>query len=43
VTILTGTFGPQPRGAITGIWGGLGGLTVVGGPLIGGVVTEGLD
>jgi hypothetical protein len=31
VTILTGTFGPQPRGAIIGIWGGLGGLTVADG------------
>ena len=28
LTILTGAFGPQRRGAIIGIWGGLGGLAV---------------
>jgi EmrB/QacA subfamily drug resistance transporter len=43
LTILTGAFPPQRRGAIIGIWGGLGGLAVAGGPLIGGAVTEGLD
>jgi MFS family permease len=43
LTILTGAFGPQRRGAIIGIWGGLGGLAVAGGPLIGGAVTEGPD
>ncbi|MGZ4443744.1 MAG: MFS transporter [Nocardioidaceae bacterium] len=41
LTILTGAFGPERRGAIIGIWGGLGGLAVAGGPLIGGAVTEG--
>jgi EmrB/QacA subfamily drug resistance transporter len=43
LTILTDAFPPQRRGAIVGIWGGLGGLAVAGGPLIGGAVTEGLD
>ncbi|WP_051809655.1 DHA2 family efflux MFS transporter permease subunit [Actinoplanes subtropicus] len=43
LTILTDAFPPQRRGAIVGIWGGLGGLAVAGGPLVGGVVTEGLD
>lgn len=43
LTILTGAFGPQRRGAIIGIWGGLGGFAVAGGPLIGGAVTEGPD
>jgi EmrB/QacA subfamily drug resistance transporter len=43
LTILTGAFPAQRRGAIIGIWGGLGGLAVAGGPLIGGAVTQGLD
>lgn len=43
LTILTGAFPAHRRGAIVGIWGGLGGLAVAGGPLIGGTVTEGLD
>ena len=43
LTILTGAFPPARRGAIVGIWGGLGGLAVAGGPLVGGAVTQGLD
>jgi MFS family permease len=43
LTILTGAFPPARRGAIIGIWGGLGGLAVAGGPLVGGAVTQGLD
>jgi EmrB/QacA subfamily drug resistance transporter len=43
LTILTGAFPPQRRGAIIGIWGGLGGLAVAAGPLIGGAVTQTLD
>jgi EmrB/QacA subfamily drug resistance transporter len=43
LTILTSAFPPQRRGAIIGIWGGLAGLAVAGGPLIGGAVTQGLD
>ncbi len=43
LTILTGAYPAERRGAIVGIWGGLGGLAVAGGPLIGGAVTEGLS
>jgi EmrB/QacA subfamily drug resistance transporter len=43
LTILTSAFPVERRGAIVGVWGGLGGLAVAGGPLIGGAVTEGLD
>src|SRR5207237_5573369 len=34
---------PERRGAIIGIWGGIGGLAVASGPLVGGAVTQGLD
>ncbi|MDQ6771969.1 MAG: DHA2 family efflux MFS transporter permease subunit [Candidatus Dormibacteraeota bacterium] len=43
LTLLTAAFRPQRRGAIVGIWGGIAGLAVAGGPLVGGAVTEGLD
>jgi EmrB/QacA subfamily drug resistance transporter len=43
LTILTGAFGPARRGAVVGIWGGIGGLAVAGGPLVGGAVVQGLD
>jgi EmrB/QacA subfamily drug resistance transporter len=43
LTILTTAFPPQRRGMIVGIYGGLAGLAVAAGPLVGGVVTEGLD
>jgi EmrB/QacA subfamily drug resistance transporter len=43
LTILTTAFPPQRRGLIVGIYGGLAGLAVAAGPLVGGVVTEGLD
>jgi EmrB/QacA subfamily drug resistance transporter len=43
LTILTTAFPPQRRGFIVGIYGGLAGLAVAVGPLVGGVVTEGLD
>jgi EmrB/QacA subfamily drug resistance transporter len=43
LTILTSVFPAARRGAIVGIWGGLGGLAVAAGPLIGGAVTQGLD
>jgi EmrB/QacA subfamily drug resistance transporter len=43
LTILTSAFPAARRGAIVGIWGGLGGLAVAGGPLVGGAVTQGLD
>ncbi|MBV9854536.1 MAG: DHA2 family efflux MFS transporter permease subunit [Streptosporangiaceae bacterium] len=43
LTILTGAFPAERRGAIIGIYGGLAGLAVAIGPLVGGAVTEGLD
>jgi EmrB/QacA subfamily drug resistance transporter len=43
LTILTDAFPPQRRGAVVGIYGGLAGLAVAGGPLIGGAVTQGVD
>jgi EmrB/QacA subfamily drug resistance transporter len=43
LTILTAAFPPERRGAIIGLWGGIGGLAVAGGPLVGGAITQGLD
>jgi len=43
LTILTAAFPAERRGAIVGLWGGIGGLAVASGPLIGGAVTQGLD
>jgi EmrB/QacA subfamily drug resistance transporter len=43
LTILAGAFPPQRRGSIVGIWGGIGGLAVAGGPLVGGAVVQGLS
>ena len=43
LTILASTFPPQRRGAVVGIFGGIGGLAVAGGPLVGGIVVQGLD
>jgi EmrB/QacA subfamily drug resistance transporter len=43
LTILAAAFPPQRRGAIVGIFGGIGGLAVAGGPLVGGAVVQGLD
>jgi EmrB/QacA subfamily drug resistance transporter len=43
LTILTAAFPPERRGAIVGLWGGIGGLAVAAGPLIGGAITQGLD
>jgi EmrB/QacA subfamily drug resistance transporter len=43
LTILASTFPAERRGAIVGIFGGIGGLAVAGGPLVGGVVVQGLD
>ena len=42
LTILTSAFGPERRGAIVGIWGGIAGIAVAAGPLIGGVITQSL-
>jgi EmrB/QacA subfamily drug resistance transporter len=43
LTILTTAFPPLRRGLIVGIYGGLAGLAVAAGPVVGGVVTEGLN
>ena len=43
LTILVSAFPPERRGAIVGIYGGIGGLAVASGPLIGGAITQGLD
>jgi EmrB/QacA subfamily drug resistance transporter len=43
LTILTAAFPAQRRGLVIGVYGGLAGLAVAAGPLVGGVVTEGLD
>jgi EmrB/QacA subfamily drug resistance transporter len=43
LTILVSAFPAERRGAIVGIYGGLGGLAIASGPLVGGAVTQGLD
>lgn len=43
VALLTGAFPPEKRGGALGIFTALTGLAVVGGPLVGGAVTEGID
>ena len=43
LTILTTAFPPERRGLIVGVYGGLAGLAVAAGPIVGGVVAEGLD
>lgn len=43
LTILTGAFPAERRGAVVGMWGGIAGLAVATGPLVGGAVTQGVD
>ena len=43
LTILAAAFPAERRGAAVGIFGGIAGLAVAGGPLVGGAVTQGLD
>jgi EmrB/QacA subfamily drug resistance transporter len=43
LTLLTSAFPAERRGTVVGIWGGVAGLAVACGPLIGGVVTQGLN
>ena len=43
LTILTTAFPAERRGTIVGIYGGLAGLAVAAGPLIGGLVTQGIN
>jgi EmrB/QacA subfamily drug resistance transporter len=42
LTIISGAFPAGRRGAALGLWGAVGGMAVAGGPLVGGVVIEGL-
>ncbi|MCW2882590.1 MAG: drug resistance transporter, EmrB/QacA subfamily [Sphaerisporangium sp.] len=42
LTILSAAFPAERRGKAIGIWGGLTGLAVAGGPLVGGAIVEGL-
>jgi len=43
LTILASAFPPERRGAMVGIFGGIGGLAIAGGPLVGGAVVTGMD
>jgi EmrB/QacA subfamily drug resistance transporter len=43
LTILAAAFPAERRGAVVGIFGGIAGLAIAGGPLVGGAVTQGLD
>jgi EmrB/QacA subfamily drug resistance transporter len=43
LTILTTAYPPERRGAMVGLWGGIGGIAVAAGPLVGGAITQGLD
>jgi EmrB/QacA subfamily drug resistance transporter len=43
LTILTTAFPVERRGMIVGVYGGLAGLAVALGPVVGGVITEGID
>src|SRR6266702_3902175 len=43
LTILASALPPERRGAIVGIYGGIGGLAIASGPLVGGAITQGLD
>jgi MFS family permease len=43
LTILTTAFPAEKRGMIVGVYGGLAGLAVALGPVVGGLVTEGID
>jgi EmrB/QacA subfamily drug resistance transporter len=43
LTILAAAFPAHRRGAVVGLFGGIGGLSVAAGPLVGGAVVQGLD
>jgi EmrB/QacA subfamily drug resistance transporter len=43
LTILAKAFPAEKRGQVIGIFGGISGLAVAGGPLVGGAVVQGLD
>jgi EmrB/QacA subfamily drug resistance transporter len=43
LTLISGAFPADKRGAAIGIWGGITGLGVAAGPVIGGVIVQGLS
>jgi EmrB/QacA subfamily drug resistance transporter len=43
LTILSAAFPPERRGVALGLWGAVGGIGVAAGPLIGGLVIEGIS
>jgi EmrB/QacA subfamily drug resistance transporter len=43
LTLISQAFPLEQRGAAIGLWGGIVGLAVAGGPVIGGLVVDGLD
>jgi EmrB/QacA subfamily drug resistance transporter len=43
LTIVASAFPAERRGTVVGIQGAIGGLAIAGGPLVGGVVVQGLD
>jgi EmrB/QacA subfamily drug resistance transporter len=43
LTILAGAFPVERRGTVVGLYAGIAGVAVAGGPLVGGAVTQGLD
>jgi EmrB/QacA subfamily drug resistance transporter len=43
LTLISEAFPPERRGMAVGLWGGIAGLAVGGGPVIGGAVVEGLN
>jgi EmrB/QacA subfamily drug resistance transporter len=43
LTLVSGAFPPEKRGAALGIWGGISGLGVALGPLFGGAIVEGIS
>lgn len=42
LTLVSGAFPPEKRGAALGIWGGISGLGVAMGPFVGGAIVEGI-
>jgi EmrB/QacA subfamily drug resistance transporter len=43
LTLISEAFPPEKRGMAIGLWGGIAGLAVAGGPVIGGAVVQGLS
>ena len=43
LSILTNAFPPAQRGLAIGLWGGVSGLGLIAGPLLGGIIVQGID